>query len=130
MTLIERLRAENTWFSNHILGTEAADLLESQAARIAELEAEAIDARRVLRQSEEVIRALHREATEYKTELTALRRKIDEAPVVAWCVAYDTIHGTRIHSDPLRYAPAVDAHVKRCGGRASKVALISKEDLA
>ena len=47
-----------------------ADLLESQAARVAELEA----------------RYEHwfKEATKARGKLAALRRKIDEAPVVAW----------------------------------------------
>lgn len=64
-----------------------------------------------------------------REQLAALHQRIDDAPVVAWCVAYDTIHGTRIHSDPSMYEPKVDAHVERCEGRISKVALISKEDL-
>lgn len=36
LEILERLRGENTWFSNHILGTEAADLIERLARQVPE----------------------------------------------------------------------------------------------
>lgn len=70
MTLIERLRLYKPIDNTSSLINEAADLLEQQAARIAELEAEN--------------RRIADMWAASCDELRTLRRKIDEAPVVAW----------------------------------------------
>lgn len=105
MTLIERLRERDYWLARAQLACEAADLLESQAARIAELEA------RLESVAEEgAIRGLL---------LAALRRKIVEAPVVAWWYpkAGKAIPAGRLYWDDRK--EMTEAGTK----------LISKEDL-
>lgn len=95
-SIVERLRGLDTFGYQSQLACEAADLIEQQAERIKELEAER-DAERdncvniIAAYQEErtaLVRAvdtdyeqLYRETQE---QLAALRRKIDEAPVVAW----------------------------------------------
>lgn len=85
MTLIERLRQhalpdphDEREVLHAPLLKEAADLLESQAARIAELEAERDNFHMEYRMKCDV------ETKQLHEQLAALRRKIDETPVVAW----------------------------------------------
>ena len=102
MTLIERLR----FFGG--VGDEAADLLAAKDARIAELELHA--------QAE-----FHRKH-ELQKELAALRRKIDEAPVVAWLCEGKDIYG-EYYCYVVSATPPDQDHV-------TIKPLISKEDLA
>ena len=137
MTLIERLRQPVLHYATcH----EAADLLESQAAileerddmilsqaaRIAELEAElAISIR-----NESAIRLLMEcyqlgGCTDHERlacDLTAIRRKIDEAPVVAWLCEGKDIYG-EYYCYVVSATPPDQDHV-------TIKPLISKEDLA
>ena len=120
MTIIERLRRLSndggTGYGMPIAG-EAADLLESQAARIAELEAEVAEERLCRKEADVAI-------NQYMTLYRALRRKIDEAPVVAWQYQWDTGNGIWTHklqgAELFDFIP--DPHTVH--------PLISKEDLA
>ena len=110
MTLIERLRVINPFPDSLAIRKEAADLIESQAARIAELEAERDNFHMEYRMKCDV------ETKQLHEELAALRRKIDEAPVVAWLCNGETYQ------------------VKQCSiitdeEFPDQVPLISKEDL-
>ena len=109
MTLIERLR-----FAGGV-GDEAADLLESQAARIAELEA----ALQIAKHNEQCTHAAN---VNLCKELAALRRKIDEAPVVAWLCEGKDIYG-EYYCYVVSATPPDQDHV-------TIKPLISKEDLA
>ena len=138
MTLVERLREHDCWLARAQLACEAADLLESQAARIAELESER-DAREGLvcdqciagsGWCENAVEGRYpctcmTEAEPYQLlqqELAALRRKIDEAPVVAWS------HNCSDNSDVEFFTVSLESDHPLAVHNGSHP-LISKEDL-
>lgn len=75
MTIIERLRLYKPIDNTSSFFNAAADLLESQAARIAELEAELAEEYLCRKEADVAI-------NQYMALYRSLRRKIDEAPVV------------------------------------------------
>ena len=113
MTLIERLRQPVLHYATcH----EAADLIEQQAARIAELE-EKLKAEYIQHKRWQMACA------DAKGELSDLRQRINEAPVVAWKYQWDK--GSDIWPHKLQGAELFDfipdPHTVH--------PLISKEDL-
>lgn len=114
MSLIERLRviakaiSEEDWRElsmrvpaeperdADLVVMKAADLLEQQAERIKELEAERDGWREDANVSRNSIAMLKDRCNHFEDTLAALRKRIDDAPVVAWMGEYN-INNIRDH---------------------------------
>ena len=122
-SIVERLRgfksaAAQAW--SH----EAADLIEQQAERIKELEAERDGWREDANISRNSIAMLKDRCNHFEDTLAALRQRIADAPVVAWLHTQSNGCSSLIRTPPSAFDPQdlADAEV-------SIYALISKEDL-
>ena len=126
MSIVERLRQhalpdphDEREVMHAPLLKEAADLIEQQAERIKELEAERDGWREDANVSRNSIAMLKDRCNHFEDTLAALRQRIADAPVVAWNYYYPNIGGGRNASTHL--IPGVSP--------IGADALIRKEDL-